>query len=242
MKHLLILISTFTLTIGFHGRSQIKLLDEYTISSGTYCSNSIFLYSENLYYREGGCEERSWFSNGTFTRLNDSMCVFYETKMDDFNYLIDVEFLFERTNTERFRCFYKTLDDSLVNAELYNYSLEEALAWQHSDTIKLIQDYHKTFDERDSVLAAISWNEHGPYWDNQKELNDTIVLCLEQFHFLNNKKEIIIVEPNVSQLIIHVNLPYNLLWLALNYNMKHNQIRAKQQEFEPEIVNLNKYK
>ncbi len=224
---------------SFQANGQIKLIEEYSKKQGILCSNSIYLYTDNLYYYEGGCEERSYFYCGTYTRMNDSTCIFYETKMDDFQYLLNVEFLYESKNTNRFMCFYKSLDDSLVPAELFNHTLEEAIAWKNSDTVQLTQDYNKTFEERDSVLADIPFYKRSRYLNNQKEPNETVVLCLEKFQYLNNKKEIIIVEPNVSQVIIHINLPYELMWKANMYNMKHIKYGEEQNELEPEIVNLN---
>ncbi len=239
MKHLVALISCLIILFSFQANGQIKLLSEYHDYSGRFCSNSLYMYSENLYFKEGGCEEKSFFSCGTYTNINDSICVFYETKYSDIIYLLDVEFINEQSNTNRFRCFYKTLDDSIVEAFLFNYTYEEAQAWQHSDTFNLVHDYERTFEERDSILAAIPW--HGQAIENQKDLNETVYICMEAFEFVNGKKEVIKIEPNVSQVIIHVNLPFVLLNKAQNNTMKHSHYDEleEQNELEPQIVNLN---
>lgn len=239
MKQLITLIYSIILLLSTQVYGQIRLINEYSKKAGSYCSNSMYLYSENLYFRESGCEQRSYFSCGTYTKMNDSMCVLYETKINDFEYLLDVEFHLDSANTKGFRCIYKTLDDSLIDATLFNYTLEEALAWEKSDTVKLVHDYKKSFEERDPIKAAIPWNEKPRYRVNQKEPDDTIVLCLEKFQYLNYKRQIIIVKPNVRQVTISINLPYELLWKACFYNMKHSNYGEVKVELEPQVINLN---
>lgn len=232
------------LVLFFHAFSlngQVKLLNQYSERKDRYCSTDLFIYSDSTFYRESGCEIRSYLTLGTYSQLNDSILILRHKKMSDFNYLLKTEFVFDSTNTDRFKCFYKTLDDSLVEAYLYNYTLKEAEMWQKSDTIKLVQDFDKTFKERDSVLARLPLNLLSSYSCNKKDVDETVALCLEEFQYLNNHRQIIVIEPNVSKVVISVNLPFALLSRAINYKMKHSKYGEVEKEPIVELFNINAY-
>lgn len=235
-------IVLFTLFIHAYSlNGQVKLLNQYAERKDRYCSTDLFIYSDSTFYRESGCEIRSYLTLGTYSQMNDSILILRHKKMSDFNYLLKTEFVFDSTNTDRFKCFYKTLDDSLVEAYLYNYTLKEAEMWQKSDTVKLVQDFDKTFKERDSVLASLPLNLLSSYSCNKKDVDETVALCLEEFQYLNNHRQIVVIAPNVSKVVISVNLPFALLSRAINYDMKHSKYGEVENEQIVELFNVKDF-
>lgn len=216
-------ISTLLIAFGLQNVfAQLKLVQEY--HENTYlCSSSLFLYSEGLYFSERGCENNSTFSCGTYTETDPHTLLIKETPMDSFEYILNVTYVYDSSYTGQFKCYYKTLDDSLVYAYLFNQSLADAEQWKSNTMAYLPHDWSSSFVKSNETKHFIPDVEPHSILLNKRTPGDTVALCLEAFQYLNNEKEVVIISPLVSEVTISINLPYEILRLALMYTMTNRQ-------------------